>query len=162
MISAPVLVLLLIVAICWIAAIYDIKTLTIPNYFPIIIIGIFLLLAPFVLGHWTDFAYQSLSFVLAFTGAFVLYMFGPMGGGDVKLFAALGFWVTLPNLLPWVLCVTISGLLVTLIFMSIKMASVRASTGAGMAEAYGRVRRMEFPYGPAIALGTTLLFLLPS
>jgi len=160
MISAPVLVLYLVLGICWMAAIVDIRTMTIPNYFPLAVIAIFVLVAPWSFGSLAGFAWQFAAFALAFIGGFVIYMTGTMGGGDVKLFAALGFWMLLENFIIWIFLVTFSGLIITfgqIIFLSFKLKSKEEIS---LKTAIKKVLKKEMPYGPAIALGTTLTYLL--
>ena len=158
MILAPMLALVIVMVIVWVAAIYDWRTLTIPNYYPLIVIALFVLFAPFTFDSLQAFGLQGVSFLIALALGLVLYVLGPMGGGDIKLFAALGLWVTLPSLLPWILCITLSGLLITIIFMGVRFKKLLTDQNMGLATAYAQIRVTEIPYGPAIAMGTTIIF----
>lgn len=160
MISAPFFCVLVLLGVVWLAAIYDWRTMTIPNYYPLIVIALFLIIAPFVFDSLAAFGLQFLSFFIAFALGLILYVTGPMGGGDIKLFAALGFWITLPNILPWILCVTLSGLVLTIFIIMYRVGGLSRQQGLKASEAYKAVRVSEMPYGPAIAMGTTILFLI--
>jgi prepilin peptidase CpaA len=128
---------LMLLAACW----WDLTSRTIPNTLNI---AIALLAIPFWwstgLPLWPDAALQvgvaGLVF-LFFAAAFAL---GAMGGGDVKLVAALALW------LPW------QAVLVLLVIMSL-------AGGALTLAMYIRHRlarneaKLEIPYGVAIAFG---------
>ena len=157
MITSHLLMLGLLLAFCWAVAVYDWKTLTIPNVVPISLIAVFLLCSPFIFDSINGFMWQILSFVIAFVASFILYLVGPMGGGDVKFFTALGLFVKFDMMLIWILCVTLSGLAITLLYMAIRMGSMRRADGVSVKESYAAIRTTEIPYGPAITLGTTLL-----
>jgi prepilin peptidase CpaA len=67
------------------------------------------------------------------------FRFGAMGGGDVKLFAALALWWPWLDVIRLILYASILGALVTIIFLAIHKAKQKD----------GRAR---IPYGVAIAL----------
>jgi prepilin peptidase CpaA len=69
----------------------------------------------------------------------IAFHFGAMGGGDVKLFAALALWFSWTEVFRLVLYASILGALVTIIFLVIHKVKQKD----------GRVR---VPYGVAISL----------
>lgn len=69
----------------------------------------------------------------------IAFRFGAMGGGDVKLFAALALWWPWTDVVRMVLYASILGALVTIVFLTIHKLKQKD----------GRVR---VPYGVAIAL----------
>lgn len=69
----------------------------------------------------------------------IAFRFGAMGGGDVKLFAALALWWPWVDVVRMILYASILGALVTIIFVVIHKAKQQD----------GRVR---VPYGVAISL----------
>lgn len=69
----------------------------------------------------------------------IAFRFGAMGGGDVKLFAALALWWPWVDVVRMILYASILGALVTIIFVFIHKAKQQD----------GRVR---VPYGVAISL----------
>jgi prepilin peptidase CpaA len=90
---------------------------------------------------WPLLGWQVLLAAAAF-GVFALaFRAGAMGGGDVKLFAALALWFPTIDYLRLVLVVTVLGGALTLALL---IAHKRA----------GKPGRPEIPYGIAIALGT--------
>jgi prepilin peptidase CpaA len=93
------------------------------------------------LGLWPGAAIQIAIggvALLLFMGAFAL---GMMGGGDVKLIAALGLWLVPPDFLKMIVWMSIGGGVLTLVML-----------------VWHRVRRaegqVEIPYGVAIAAAT--------
>lgn len=77
--------------------------------------------------------------VAAFAFFAFWFRWGMMGGGDVKLFAALALWFPWNDVVTMVLYATILGAAVTIIFLVIH----KLSQGVG---------RARIPYGVAIAL----------
>jgi prepilin peptidase CpaA len=69
----------------------------------------------------------------------IAFHFGAMGGGDVKLFAALALWFSWTEVLRLVLYASVIGALVTIIFLIIHK----------LKQQDGRVR---VPYGVAISI----------
>ena len=94
-------------------------------------------------GLWPDAVLQLVlagAVLLVFAGAFAL---GAMGGGDVKLIAALALWLPLQPLLTLLTVMSIAGGVVTLLMMAERR--VRRTTGV-----------LEVPYGVAIAFAGLL------
>ncbi len=96
------------------AAVTDIKLQKIPNWIPLAIFGLFLVylgaqwgfgagrvLVPPVPALVTGFATLAV-----FTG---LFYFGLIGGGDVKLIAAMGFWAGPAMIVPFLVIMAITG-----------------------------------------------------
>ena len=127
----------LLVAAIW----FDLRSRTIPNTLNL---AIALLAIPFWwatgLSLWPDAAIQlgvgGLVFGL-FTIAFAL---GGMGGGDVKLVAAIALW------LPW------EAVIVLLVLMSLAGGVLTLAMVARKKLARSEAR-LEIPYGVAIAFG---------
>jgi len=122
---------------CW----SDLRTRTIPNGLNL---AIALLAIPFWwsvgLSFWPDAAIQVAvaSAVFAFfAGAFAL---GAMGGGDVKLVAAIALWLPWQAVLALLFIMSFAGGLLTLA-MLIRHKLARADG------------KLEIPYGVAIAFG---------
>ena len=120
---------------------WDLRTRTIPNELNL---AIALLAIPFWwasgLGLWPDVALQlgvaALVFAL-FTLAFAL---GAMGGGDVKLVAAIALWLPWQAVLGLLVIMSLAGGVLTLA-MAIRH---RLARNEG---------KLEIPYGVAIAFG---------
>jgi len=135
------LLLLALAAILVVAAVIDVRTYTISNRLNLTVA----LLAPVywasvALSPWPDVAAQlavgAAVFVLL-AGAFYA---GMMGGGDVKLAAALALWFSLQSTIKFLVVTSLAGGVLTLGILA--WHKVKRREG-----------RPEIPYGVAIAVG---------
>ncbi len=131
---------LLAVMLLW-AAIVDVRSFTISNQLNLAIA----LLAPLFwwatgIDLWPDAAIR----VAVATGVFLLFalafQLGAMGGGDVKLAAALALWFAPGDTIRLIILMSLAGGVLTLVVIAIHRA--RKQEG-----------RPEVPYGVAIAFG---------
>jgi prepilin peptidase CpaA len=127
-------------------AVEDIRTRTIPHTAIGAIILIYAVYA--VSGHAPWMSGLITAGALLIFG-FALFYFRIMGGGDAKLIAALGLWVGLPYLVPFLIYTAIAGGFVTLTVLVIHHLKTRNSDS---------VERTvpTVPYGVAIALGGSI------
>jgi len=124
-----------------VAAVIDVRTLTISNRLNI---AVALLALPFWwsvgLPLWPDAAVQ----IAVAGGVFVLFALafyaGMMGGGDVKLAAALALWFSPVSTVRFLVITSIAGGVLTLLVLAVHR--LRSREG-----------RPEIPYGVAIAIG---------
>lgn len=128
-------------ALLVIAAVIDVRTFTISNRLNAAVA----LLAPaywwsVALPIWPEAALQ----LGVAAGVFVLlagaFYAGMMGGGDVKLAAALALWFSPASTVKFLIWMSIAGGLLTLVVVALHRAA-------------GKPGRPEVPYGVAIALG---------
>jgi prepilin peptidase CpaA len=124
-----------------IAAYGDLKSRTIANELNL---AVALLAVPFWwasgLALWPDIALQLGVAALVFCFFAAAFALGAMGGGDVKLIAALALW------LPW------QALLIMLLIMSIAGGALTAAMLVRHRLRKGE-GQIEVPYGVAIAFG---------
>ena len=153
-----------LLVVCWAAAIKDLRTYTIPHIYPGIVLALLPIALFFVELSWPFLGFQALSGIIAFVVGFLLFAIGVMGGGDVKLFAALALWVPLRHLIVLVMAMTLLGLVYTigvLIYRSVWPRSEEASKADSFFKRLGENLRSRLPYGPAIAMGfTAYLYLI--
>lgn len=125
-------------ALLLVAAVCDIRRREIDHW---MVIAIALLAIPFWLSEglafWPDMVLQLGLAGLVFTIFAAMFAFGWMGGGDVKLLAALALW------LPW------QALLLMLVIMS--FAGGILTLGMVVWSKLKRGPNPEIPYGVAIA-----------
>ena len=142
--SLAVLALLLLVA-----AVGDARRLTIPNW---LCGAVALLSLPYWwasgAAFWPGFAWQILFAAVVFAGLAALFAFGLMGGGDVKLLAALALWLPGREYAEMMMLVAVAGGVLTLLLIA----------RHHVARAEGRP---EIPYGLAIAAGAALMLAEP-
>ena len=112
-------------------------------------------------------------FALAFGLMFMLHLFGAMGAGDVKLFAAIGSVVGISLVLPTYLVVAVTGGVLAVCKMLYARSARKTLIGVlqffvGLLpggqvprfEAAASDRRYTIPYGVAITLGSLLSLLI--
>lgn len=124
-----------------VAAFGDWRTRTIPNELNA---AIALLAIPFWwasgLSLWPDVAAQIATAAAIFALFAIAFRFGAMGGGDVKLVAALALWLPVGAVLKLLVIMSVAGGLLTLAML----IRHRIARPGG---------ELEIPYGIAIAFG---------
>ena len=123
-----------------IAAVVDIRTFTISNRLNLTVA----LLAPL---YWVAAQFSGGHIILMVAAAFVVFVLfagafyaGVMGGGDVKLAAALALWFPPYATIKFMVLMSVAGGILTLAIV-------------GWHRFKGRPGRPEIPYGVAIAFG---------
>ncbi len=139
--TLPSILLGLLAAMLLAAAALDLRSRTIPNGLNL---AIALLAIPYWgavgLALWPDIALQLGVAALVFAAFAGVFALGAMGGGDVKLVAAVALW------LPW------QGVIVLLVLMSLAGGALTLAMVARQRIAR-RESPLEIPYGVAIAFG---------
>ena len=133
-----------------VAAVIDVRTFTISNRLNATVA----LLAPLYwwsehLPLWPDIALQVGIAVAVFAVLAVTFYIGMMGGGDVKLAAALALWFSPASTMKFLVIMSLAGGLLTVIVLiahRMKPGQIKNSDG----ETGGKP---EIPYGVAIAIG---------
>jgi prepilin peptidase CpaA len=131
------------------AAVSDAQRRIIPNWLTICIA---VLAIPYWIGiglvPWPGIALQVGLAVAVFAIFATLFAFGMMGGGDVKLLAALALWLPLPRLVELIVIMSIAGGVLTLA-MVVRHRLQR------------RLGQPEIPYGLAIVAAAAWAFSEP-
>jgi len=127
----------MLVVACW----CDLKARTIPN---LLNLAIALLAIPFWwsigLALWPDVAWQLGVSVAVFCLFAIAFALGAMGGGDVKLVAAIALWLPAQSVIALLFIMSVAGGALTLA-MLIRHKLAR------------KPGQLEIPYGVAIAFG---------
>jgi prepilin peptidase CpaA len=146
---------------------YDVRYRRIPNPFVLATLVTGLILNIGLAG--LNGAVTSLGgCILAFILMFMLHVFGAMGAGDVKLFAAIGSVVGAHLVIPTLVVVVLTGGLLALV--SILRSGVFAATMHRVLQIFVGLlpgwemprfsiptdRRLTIPYGAAITLGAII------
>jgi prepilin peptidase CpaA len=146
---------------------YDVRYRRIPNAFVLatLISGLTL---NFIIGGLHGGLYSAGGCVLAFILMFMLHVFGAMGAGDVKLFAAVGSVLGAQLVLPTFVVVVLTGGVLALV--SVVRSGVFATTMhrvlqilVGLLPGWQMPkfsvpadRRLTIPYGVAITIGAII------
>lgn len=145
--DAPLWAKILLAAVLLAAAAQDVAQRKISNY---LCLGVILaaLVAIVALGPTLALWQNVLLFAILLALGIPLFATGWLGGGDVKLFAALGLWASFATILPLVATILIAGGVLALGSILIRgKRALRQSKG--------------IPYGVAIAVGAALVLLQP-
>ncbi len=139
------LLLVLLALLVLVAAAIDIRTFTISNRLNLAVA----LLAPLywwstALPLWPDIAIQIGVAVAVFALLAIAFYTGMMGGGDVKLAAALALWFSPASTVRFLVFMSIAGGVLTMVILLVHRA--REKPG-----------RPEIPYGVAIAIGALII-----
>lgn len=140
---------------------WDVATSRIPNWltYPAVAIGV----AAAAAGASPSLAGSLWGLAVGFVPFFVLYLFGGLGGGDVKLMAAVGALGGFPFVLnAMITAVVVGGLIaVLLVVWEGKALSALRFVGSSFAFVFNpRIERARLdvsrpvPFGVAICLGT--------
>ena len=135
------LLLLTLAAILVVAAVIDMRTFTISNRLNLTVA----LLAPVywasvALAPWPGVAVQLATGGIVFVVLAGAFYAGMMGGGDVKLAAALSLWFSPASTVKFLVLMSIAGGVLTLVVLAWHRSRKREG-------------RPEVPYGVAIAFG---------
>jgi prepilin peptidase CpaA len=129
----------ILAAMLIVAATGDLRTRRIPNKLNI---AIALLAVPFwfLSGYalWPDIAMQVALAAGVFLLFALLFRIGMMGGGDVKLLAALALWLPLASMVKLAVIMSLAGGVLTLV-MLVRHKAAKSE------------KSLEVPYGVAIA-----------
>ena len=107
-VQAPQMAVAVFCLLAAIAAIYDVWKFIIPNTVSVAVILLFFATAPFVDGpvDWLSHLGAALAVLLV---GMVVYRFGIIGAGDVKLMAAVSLWAGFGELMGYVIVVAVCG-----------------------------------------------------
>jgi prepilin peptidase CpaA len=100
------------------------------------------------LAPWPDMAMQLGFAAIVFAAMIGVFAMGWMGGGDVKLIAALALWLPVSRFFDMIMIMSIAGGVVTLLLLIER--KMRRTPDA-----------IEVPYGVAIAVATLLVMREP-
>lgn len=153
-------VLFLIFPICLIlAALTDFLEMTIPNRIPAILLGAFLLIAPFSGLSLVEFGWHLAAAALVFVVCFGLFAINVMGGGDAKLLTAASIWFGFdPTLLTFLAYTGYLGGLLTIVVILLRANWDKVAT-IGVKLPQTLMTAKKIPY--AIAIGAAGLLTYP-
>ncbi len=134
-----------------VAAVIDVRTFTISNRLNATVA----LMAPLywwsiALPWWPDIAIQVGVALAVFTVLAITFYIGMMGGGDVKLAAALALWFSPRSTIQFLVIMSLAGGLLTLVVMILHRRKSRRELATDPEK---EIAKPEVPYGVAIAIG---------
>ncbi len=156
----------LVVVLAW--SVYtELTVQRIPNWLTMTGVGAGLLLG--YLPGGITFRASLIGFGMGFGFLLIFYLYGGMGGGDVKLMGAVGALLGYPLIVPAIAYTAFLGLLLAVFRLLSQRAFwlragrlARRCAGGGTAQAGGGAPPIQrtVPYGLAIAAGTLLVLVM--
>jgi prepilin peptidase CpaA len=156
---AQFLVLAILPALLAVAAGWDLASFTIPNFLSLALIGVFV---PFALALHFSPTLLGLHVVAGAAGlaaGFTLFALNYIGGGDAKLYAAVGLWLGPHDLLSYTLVAAILGGVLTLTLLALRQLPLPVGLARQSWILKLHDQRSGIPYGVALAAG--VLVILP-
>ena len=146
---APLWLVALLAALLIAAAIQDVRHLRISN---LIVAGVVFtaVLAAVLAGANIALWENLVVFALVLAVGTLLFATGKVGGGDVKLFAAVGLWTDLHQALWLTAAIFVAGGFLAVVMIASRMLGLRSSRASSQSK--GGV-----PYAVAIAAGALLV-----
>ena len=157
----------LLIPLAIIIAYYDVRYRRIPNAFVLATLAAGITVNA-IFGGWHGVASSVGGCVLAFVLMFMLHIFGAMGAGDVKLFAAIGAMTGSQMVIPTFVVVILTGGLLAVVSM-VRSGMVRTTMHRVLQILVGMLpgwqmprfavpadRKYTIPYGVAITMGSII------
>jgi prepilin peptidase CpaA len=149
----------LIVPLCLaFAAVNDLITMTIPNRVSAILLGSFIIVAPFTGMDWQTFGMSLLAGLVILAACFAFFAMNAMGGGDAKILAASAVWFGFNiSLTLFMVYVAFIGGLLTIAIIVIRSRS-QEIMAVGLPIPNSLLVAKKIPYGIAIAIAGLLTY----
>ncbi len=148
------------------AGLSDMRGMTIPNMYSVIIIGAFVVCYLVLSLGGRDDVFSSLMShgiggLVIFVITLIMFTTKIWGGGDAKLATAFAFWMGLKGLIAFVFYVSVAGGLLGLLALALKKWKPFRIKKGQKDTWIARVQRGEnkVPYGVAIVIGALASFL---
>ena len=135
------------------AALMDVWKLRISNLFPAAVILLFpawMYACGWGGGQWQN----AIVFIATFLGGLTLFSRGWLGGGDVKLLAAIALWFDFKGAAALFLWIGLGGAALAIVFILLRRLLPAAVTGSGSIPSLQA--KGPIPYGLAISAGAML------
>lgn len=134
------------------AAFTDIRSRLIPNILPILLLALFAVALFVDPSLRADLPGRLAAGLIVFVVGFALFATGVMGGGDVKLFAALALWRPLGELGGLVFATGLAGAAVGVVYAAMAYFRLRREEGieAPAGKHLRAALKTDIPYGVAI------------
>lgn len=136
------------------AALFDLRSLIIPDWIPVALVLLFAGLAPVAGVGWASASWHALGALTVFVPAFFLFALGALGGGDAKLVSATALWMgSGAVLLHYVVSFAVAGGVLALLVLLFRRVRLAASCGKNPWLRHLADSGCGIPYGIALAIG---------
>jgi prepilin peptidase CpaA len=150
---AQFLLLVVLPALLAAAAGWDLASFTIPNFLALALASTFALFALLLSLSPGAVGLHLLAGLVALAIGFALFALGYIGGGDAKLYGAMGLWLGSHDLLSYTLVAAILGGLLTLTLLALRQLPLPVGLARQGWILKLHDQRSGIPYGVALAAG---------
>lgn len=141
------------------SAVSDTLSMTIANRVPLLLVGVFLGVAPLTGMGWAEVGMHLAAGSLLLLATFALFALGGMGGGDAKLIAATSVWMGLGvPLVQYLVISTFFGGVLTLAILSFRRTALAHVAGQNMFLKHFTQDAGGVPYGIALGIGGLMTY----
>lgn len=140
------------------AAICDLCTMTIPNRISLALALVFGVCALVAGLPGQQILLHLAGALLVFTAGFALFALGWMGGGDVKLAAAITLWLGFDHVVEYLLLAAIAGGILTFAILTLRILPLPSFALGWTWLTRLHDRRTGVPYGVALAAAALMIF----
>ncbi|MEJ6781825.1 A24 family peptidase [Aminobacter sp. Piv2-1] len=136
------------------SAVSDVLSMTIANRVPLLLLGVFLVVAPLTGMAWADIGMHLAAGALMLSITFAMFALGGMGGGDAKLIAATAVWMGFGMpLMQYLLTSAVFGGMLTLAILSFRSSALSHIASQNMFLRNFSKDAGGVPYGIALGIG---------
>ncbi len=141
------------------AVVSDTMSMTIANRVPLLLLGTFLIVAPFTGLGWAEIGMHLAAGGFLLLVTFALFALGGMGGGDAKLIAATAVWMGLGfPLMQYLLVSAFVGGTLTLAILAFRSTALSHVVGQNVFLRNFTQDAGGVPYGIALGIGGLLAY----
>jgi len=141
------------------AALSDLLSMTIANRVSIILVGVFVVVAPLTGMDWQTIGLHLAAGAIVLCITFGLFATGTMGGGDAKLISASAVWMGLGfNLIAYLVAASFIGGLLTLCILAYRGSALEVYTANNRFLRNFTSDAKDVPYGIALGVAGILVY----
>ena len=151
--------IMIVLAVTVLGCISDIRSLRIPNAYSLIVIACFVPAWSAEPRNFAPLWDHLAAMAIIFSITYAMFTAGMMGGGDSKFGTALGLWVGLKGLLPFVFYMALMGGILGAVALGLRNKKLFSNPIPGSWVEQLQSGQNAVPYGVAISLGCWASFL---
>jgi len=151
LISTTITLALLIVTI--LSCVSDVRSLRIPNWHSLAILGGFFVAYFSAPELFNGLGRHLIAMTAMFVVTYIMFTYGVIGGGDAKFGTALGLWVGLKGIVPFIFYMTMIGGILGLAALLLRKRKLFKNPRPGSWVEQAQTGHSAVPYGVAISLG---------
>lgn len=158
MVFITLIMTLAVFIVTLLSCVSDVRSLRIPNWHSLAVTGCFIpayaAMPEAFGGIWQHIGAMGIMFAVSYA----MFSFGMMGGGDSKLGTALGLWLGLKGLMPFLFVMAVTGGMIGFVSLLLRKKKLFKKPLKGSWVEQAQKGRNAIPYGVAISVGAWAAF----